>query len=123
MQLLTSLQVKNYRLFESLDVEGLTRVNLFVGKNNAGKTALLEAISILVATDFPYPLYRSSIERFEDTVDPKLRPGTLVFDARNWFRGYEISDGSSIRVQGTRPGMAFVECAIRRREGPARSRR
>lgn len=41
-----SFIVKNYRCFRELAVEPLERVNLILGKNNSGKTALLEAIHL-----------------------------------------------------------------------------
>lgn len=47
--MLTELAIGNYRLFQSLQLEGLKRVNLIAGKNNTGKTALLEALRILAA--------------------------------------------------------------------------
>ncbi len=47
--MLTELAIENYRLFRSLRLEGLKRVNLIAGKNNTGKTALLEALRILAA--------------------------------------------------------------------------
>lgn len=43
---LDSLEIKNFRCFEHLVVEKLGRVNLIVGKNSVGKTALLEAIRL-----------------------------------------------------------------------------
>jgi AAA15 family ATPase/GTPase len=46
--LLDSLEIKGYRCFKHLTIEKLGRVNLIVGKNNVGKTALLEAISIYI---------------------------------------------------------------------------
>jgi recombinational DNA repair ATPase RecF len=42
--LLDSLEIKGYRCFEHLTIEKLGRLNLIIGKNNLGKTALLEAI-------------------------------------------------------------------------------
>ncbi|MFH0823331.1 MAG: AAA family ATPase [Pseudomonadota bacterium] len=39
-----SFRARNYRCFEDLIVEPLERVNLVAGKNNVGKTALLEAV-------------------------------------------------------------------------------
>lgn len=42
--LLDSLEIKNYRVFEHLRIEHLGRVNLVVGKNNVGKSSLLEAL-------------------------------------------------------------------------------
>lgn len=44
--LLDSLEIKGYRCFEHLTIEKLGRVNLIVGKNNVGKTALLEGLWI-----------------------------------------------------------------------------
>lgn len=40
----TSFTVKNFRLFKDLTIEPLARINLVAGKNNVGKTALLEAL-------------------------------------------------------------------------------
>jgi AAA15 family ATPase/GTPase len=42
--LLNSLEIKNFRAFEHLKIERLGRVNLIVGRNSIGKTALLEAL-------------------------------------------------------------------------------
>jgi AAA domain, putative AbiEii toxin, Type IV TA system/AAA ATPase domain len=42
--ILNSLEVRNFRAFRDLKIERLSRVNLLVGKNNVGKTSLLEAI-------------------------------------------------------------------------------
>lgn len=46
--MLTSLEIRNYRNLRHLTIEKLGRVNLLVGKNNTGKTSVLEAASILV---------------------------------------------------------------------------
>ena len=45
----TSLSIRNFRAFQSLDIEGLKRVNLFAGRNNSGKTSVLEALYLLEA--------------------------------------------------------------------------
>src|SRR5216683_551812 len=44
--ILNSLEVRNFRTFRDLKIEHLGRVNLLVGKNNVGKTSLLEAIRL-----------------------------------------------------------------------------
>jgi AAA15 family ATPase/GTPase len=49
--LLDSLEIRGYRCFEHLKIEKLGRVNLIVGKNNVGKTALLEALKIWAEID------------------------------------------------------------------------
>lgn len=43
----TSLNFTNFRGFESLELKGLKRVNLVVGRNNSGKTSLLEGIAMV----------------------------------------------------------------------------
>lgn len=44
--MLQSLEIRNYRNLHHLTIERLGRVNLLLGKNNTGKTSVLEAISI-----------------------------------------------------------------------------
>ena len=39
-----SIEIEGFRLFDSLKLEGFSRVNLLFGPNNCGKTSLLEAI-------------------------------------------------------------------------------
>lgn len=47
--MLDKLTIKNFRIFEDFHIEGLRRVNLIAGKNNTGKTVLLEALRIWAA--------------------------------------------------------------------------
>lgn len=51
--MITSLHIKNFRGFEDLEVKGLKRVNLFAGRNNSGKTSLLEAVFLLGGPNNP----------------------------------------------------------------------
>ena len=44
--MLPSLYIKNYRNLKELTINSLGRINLIAGKNNTGKTSILEAISI-----------------------------------------------------------------------------
>lgn len=43
---LNSLHIKNYRSLENVPVEKLGRLNLITGRNNVGKTSLLEAVRL-----------------------------------------------------------------------------
>ncbi|MDQ2903107.1 MAG: AAA family ATPase [Ktedonobacteraceae bacterium] len=51
--ILNSLEIRNFRAFEHLQIERLGRVNLIVGKNNVGKTSLLEAIQLYASRGAP----------------------------------------------------------------------
>lgn len=41
--MLKTLHIRNFRGIESLDIEDLGRVNLLIGRNNSGKTSVMEA--------------------------------------------------------------------------------
>lgn len=66
-----SFSVKNFRGFEDLQVEPLGRVNLIAGKNNVGKTALLEALFILQGATNPE--LATIVNRWRD-VPPSMEP-------------------------------------------------
>ncbi|KHD09044.1 hypothetical protein PN36_23580 [Candidatus Thiomargarita nelsonii] len=46
MKMINSLYIKNYKLFKELRIDSLAQVNLIIGKNNVGKTSLLEALML-----------------------------------------------------------------------------
>ena len=49
--MLKSLDFENYRGFRKLKIDPLKRVNLITGENDTGKTAVLEGLCILLASD------------------------------------------------------------------------
>lgn len=50
---LNSLRIRNFRMLEDFQVGSLGRVNLIVGRNNSGKSTVLESIRILAARGNP----------------------------------------------------------------------
>ncbi len=77
--LLDSLLIENFRAFKRLEVEKLGRVNLIVGKNNVGKTALLEALWLYAARGSQHVL--AEVVRRRDEVAflyAHQRPGQRV---------------------------------------------
>ena len=45
--MLQELRIRNFRIFKDLHLKELSRLNLIAGKNNSGKTSLLEAVFLL----------------------------------------------------------------------------
>lgn len=45
--MLQNIHIQNFRCFEDFKAEGFERINLIGGKNNSGKTCLLEGILAL----------------------------------------------------------------------------
>lgn len=63
---LPSLAVQGFRGFQDLRIEKLGRVNLIVGKNNIGKSSLLEAIHVYATRAYPRLLWQILAAHDED---------------------------------------------------------
>ena len=46
---MNTLEIYNYKCLNNLKISGLKRVNLFTGKNNSGKSTILEALSLFAS--------------------------------------------------------------------------
>lgn len=50
----TNFHIERFRGIPALDIDGVKPITLFVGKNNSGKTSVLEAIFLLCGATNPY---------------------------------------------------------------------
>ena len=48
---LEKLKLKNFRKFNELEINFNAGLNVFVGENNAGKTAIIDAIKLILDTN------------------------------------------------------------------------
>ena len=113
MSHIRSLSIENYRCFEKLTIDDMTRVNVVVGKNNAGKTALLEAIEAVASIDNPFLFYRASFERGESRVRrSRGEPDIHEIDVRHWFHGHQVDLGTRFAIHATGARDAFVARTI-----------
>ena len=39
--------IENFRVFDKIEINDIKNINFFVGKNNCGKTSILEAIILM----------------------------------------------------------------------------
>ena len=53
--MIRTFTLKGYRGFDEYELADPTRVNLLVGRNNSGKTSILEAVHFLAARGDPGP--------------------------------------------------------------------
>ena len=74
----TSLDIPNFRALRNLRVEELRRVNLLVGKNNSGKTSLLEAVELLCAMPDVQLLF-NQLKDQRRTSSNDIRPVGMLF--------------------------------------------
>ncbi len=113
--MINSLSVKGYRCLESFSLSSLTRINLLVGKNNSGKTAVLEALEILGYSGAPVPRVWSSVQRRGELIveEEEDRAVRRDYDLRHLFTGHKIAIGSTFSVSGTDEfGKRDVVCEI-----------
>ena len=93
--MLRDLTVQNYRCFEDFHIDGLERVNLFVGNNNSGKTSLLEAIYLFVNPDKRQTLF----ETIENRINYLYIENISFYPIRHLFYQHEFSTKSSIYIE------------------------
>lgn len=101
------MKIEGFRSFLDFSVANLARVNLFVGRNNAGKTSLLEAVEIL-ATNSPEGLIRGPRRRNEDIYGSSRE--FLQDHFAHLFHGHSVEVGKKFRISGQ--PKSFVECEI-----------
>lgn len=63
--MIPSLRISGFKLFRDLELPNLGGLNLFVGKNNSGKTCLLEAVE-LYSSSSPWDILRVAARREPD---------------------------------------------------------
>lgn len=94
--LLDSLEIKGYRCFEHLTIEKLGRVNLIVGKNNVGKTALLEALLVYASAGDSDAVATINYSRGEVSIEDE---DEIINDdaPRHLFYKRPVANGKSIK--------------------------
>ncbi|HPI20433.1 MAG TPA: AAA family ATPase, partial [Candidatus Kapabacteria bacterium] len=64
--MLNSLYIRNYRCLKDFKINRLGRINLLTGKNNTGKSSILEAIAIYASNGDPKELFKILEEHNEN---------------------------------------------------------
>ena len=101
--MLKRLQIRNFRGFNALKIDQLSGINLIAGKNNSGKTSLLEAIFLLCGAGNPQMAVNANVIRglesnFVTMSDPFWKQ---IFFNLDRGRSIEIKGYHKSRVQST----------------------
>ena len=94
---LRSIRIQNFRRFGDLEIPRLGGVNLLVGRNNTGKSSVLEAVRLLVS-DGSLDVLQDVADRREERGAATLSEEFLAFSAlirrgTPHEDGFRISDG------------------------------
>jgi AAA15 family ATPase/GTPase len=110
--MIKDIEINNFRCFDRLKVSGCKRINLISGKNNVGKTALLEAMFInskpTKDTIFLLCDLRRESGRFSEILPEKMWS--------NFFFQQEIRSSCSIKTIFDDLSLKIVEINIGRQE-------
>ncbi len=111
--MLKNMEIRKFRAFKSLFVDDLSRINLFVGRNNSGKTTILEAAEILLSPNSPSAIIGCANRRGEMYVlKEQDRIGRYV-DLSHLFHGHECEIGAEFQINGTDNGENIeLKCTI-----------
>lgn len=98
--MIRSVTIKGYRGLEHLEMSNLGRINLLVGKNNSGKSSVLEALYLLELGGHPTALLRVLTGRGEifdmDSLS-RERPEP-EFDISHLFYGHDLTTKTPAEV-------------------------
>ena len=108
--MLSSLRLSKYRAFESLEIADLGRVNLFVGKNNCGKTTILEAAEMLLAGTDPASITLSADRRSEVLATKGQKRIGREFEVYHLFHGHKLEMKSSFEIEGIEDSNTVSVC-------------
>jgi predicted ATP-dependent endonuclease of OLD family len=92
--LLPSFEVENFRTFSHLRIPHLSGVNLIVGRNNVGKSMLLEALRLYAAEGDINAILGLLYDRDELLPSPDVEPQQQSFQVRfaSLFHGRSLPD-------------------------------
>lgn len=109
-----NITIQNYRGFSKLFLPNLGRINLIVGKNNTGKSSVLEALYALGSGDptrLFQPLYNRG-ERIRND-DGTMGRSTPLLDIRQLFYGRDIEINSILSIEADSDSSPnYVACRV-----------
>jgi len=109
-----SLTISGYRGFSHFEMGGLGRINLLVGRNNGGKTSVLEMLNLLGSGGDPSAILRIVSRRGERVYfEQQTRQPDTEFEINHLFHGHDLRIGAtfSVSAKNQTPARA-VRCAI-----------
>jgi hypothetical protein len=111
--MIESLSVTNFRGVERLELHGLKRINVIVGENSSGKTALLEAV-FLAGGGSPEIALRMQAQRgLVQVIQISLDRSSYESLWRHFFCGFDQKKVISIALLGSEANTRSVTVAYR----------
>ncbi|NJL27135.1 MAG: AAA family ATPase [Thermoanaerobaculia bacterium] len=114
---ITSLKIEGFRALRKLTIEGLGRVNLITGRNNTGKSSVLEALRLLATEASALVIYSILQHREGAFEDKRIISSWMSISSEMWllaslFSGFpamkSMHEPVSIRGNGGKRSLEVV---------------
>jgi predicted ATPase len=94
-----TVRIRNFRCFEKLELHDVSRLNLIVGDNGSGKTSLLEALFLTLASSTDIPARLRQVRG----LDGAFQGSPQEIEEALWgdfFYGYDMNRPVVIEIEG-----------------------
>lgn len=115
---ISNIRLVNFRLFKEAELELHPELCVFLGDNGSGKTAILDAISMLISGIFPYCNYQ-----------PKMKAiPYALHNSRKWLRPFlersrlvraKVSSIDGVMVHGDKESLQLMPLSIGQKISPS----
>jgi len=110
--MITSLSISGFRGFQTLSIEDVGQVNLFVGRNGCGKTSVLEATALFASAGSPGALFEIMANRGELIGHVKRDYLNWEYDVSHLFRGHRFGSGYAFEIEGSGRKPSAIRCEV-----------
>src|SRR5690348_922388 len=119
-KMIKSISIRNFRSFEAATINGCSRINIIVGENGSGKTALLESIFLAAG---PSPEIALRTRAWRGLEGQRLTGTNEQIDRALWadlFHKFDTDQSASVSLHGDKDHnrsiiMTFNEPRARKR--------
>lgn len=87
-----NIEIKNFRGIDHLKIEDFSRVNVFLGQNNSGKTTMLEAIAMLMSMSNP------DVPQAINAVRAR-KPFSNFIDVQYFFNNLDVTTPPDVKAE------------------------
>ena len=100
-----NIEIKNFRGIDHLKIDDFSRVNVFLGQNNSGKTTVLEALAMLMAMSNP------DIPQAINAVRAR-KPFSKFIDIQYFFKNLDVSASPEVMAEQTDGNSRHLKLAL-----------
>lgn len=103
--LFKEIEINNFRGFDYLKLDNLSKLNVFTGANNVGKTSILESVFLITGMSNPIVQARVNLLRSNSFANPD---GTALDGARYLFHNLNLNIAPTVSAKMSNGGIREI---------------